>query len=348
MRRGVVVTLVLALALVLSQTMKSRNSPTHGSQKVLTLYAMSNYFPSLVISNFEKTYNCKVRYDNFSNNEELLAKLQAGVSGYDVIVPSDYSVRILIGSRLLLPLDKTKIPNVKNVASEFANAPYDESGTFTVPYAWGTTGLIYNKQHVPDTVNSWDILFDKKYAGHVSLLDDQREVMGALLHKLGFSTNSMNEKELKEAKQLLIDLKKNIRLFSSDPKQHLLSGDIWIAHIYSGDARQVMRGKTQFEYVTPKEGGTIWADTLAIPANAKNPDLAHQFLNYILDQTVAKTTTEEILYSSPNASLEDSALEDFLKPSYLKKLPMTQLEYLQDLGAAGSVLNQLWIEAKSY
>ncbi len=317
-------------------------------QRVLTLYAMSNYFPESVLSSFEKVQNCKVRYDNFSNNEELLAKLQAGVTGYDVIVPSDYSVRLLIAGNLLQELDKTLVPNLKNIASEFLHAPYDEAGRFTVPYSWGTTGLIYNTKLIKEPIDSWDVLFRDEYAGHISLLDDQREVIGALLKKLGFSTNTQNTAEVAQAKNLLIKLKSKVRVFSSDPKQHLLSGDIWIGHAYSGDARQIINSNPEFVFVMPKEGGVIWADTLAIPRGAKNVTLAHAFINHILDAQSARITSEELMYSSPNAVIESMVESDFLKPSYIHKLPLEALEYLQDLGGAATVWNQMWIEAKSY
>lgn len=319
-----------------------------GNQCTLTLYAMSNYFPETVLKSFEQVQNCKVRYDNFSNNEELLAKLQAGVKGYDVIVPSDYTVRLLIAGNLLLELDKTLVPNLKNISGDFLNAPYDEGGKHTVPYSWGTTGLIFNSKMIKEPVDTWDVLFRDEYAGHVSLLDDQREVMGALLKKLGYSTNSQNTREVTEAKNLLIKLKPKVRVFSSDPKQHLLSGDIWIAHIYSGDARQLTNTNPDFQYVVPREGGVIWADTMAIPRGAKNVTLAHAFINHVLDAQNARITSEELMYSSPNAVIESMVELDFLKPSYIHKLPLNLLEYLQDLGAATTVWNQMWIEAKSY
>lgn len=341
---------VFALILVFANFLRNIHADENPNSKqhVLTLYAMSNYFPNSVIESFERLQNCKVRYDNFSNNEELLAKLQAGVTGYDVIVPSDYTVRLLIAGNHLIELDRNLIPNSKNIASDFLNAPYDPGSKYTMPYSWGTTGLIYNTRLIKDDVNSWDFLFREEYAGHVSLLDDQREVMGALLKKLGHSDNTQNSKEVVQAKELLIKLKSKVRVFSSDPKQHLLSGDIWIAHAYSGDARQIIKTNPEFKFVMPKEGGVIWADTLAIPRGAKNATLAHAFINHILDAQNARITAEQLMYSSPNAVIESMVDIDFLKPSYIRKLPLESLEYLEDLGDATPVWNQLWIEAKSY
>lgn len=322
------------------------NQPTN-PKRTLTIYAMSNYFPEKILKEFERRENCKVRYDNFSNNEELLAKLQAGVSGYDVIVPSDYAIRNLIAGKLLLDINKVSIPNIKNISPDFLNPPYDPDNKYSIPYSWGTTGLIYNYTKTKEEITSWNSLFKKEYERKISLLDDQREVMGALLRKLGYSTNTRKPDELKQAKKLLIELKPHVRLFSSDPKQHLLSGDIWIAHIYSGDAQQVIRTNPDFRYVTPKEGGVVWADTLAIPKGAKNIELAHAFINFLAEPAVAKMIAEELLYATANAAAEKQISKDFLKPNFIKKLPQG-LEYLQDLGSAASIWNQMWIEAKSY
>lgn len=314
----------------------------------LHLYAMSDYFPDQVIKEFEKKNNCEVRYDNFSSNEELLAKLQAGATGYDVIVPSDYMVRAMIKSNLLLELDKSKLTHYNHVARGFISAPFDDGNHYSIPYTWGTTGLAYNSKHVTGKVDSWNILFDPKYKGHISLLDDEREVLGAMLYKLGYSVNTTSREELGKAKKLLVSLKPSVRVFASDAKQHLLSGDVWIAHMYSGDAHQVTKTNPEVKYITPKEGSVVWIDTLAIPKGAKNVDLAHAFINTILDTPTAKVITQQLLYSSPNSGLENQVAED-LRPSYLAKMKskISHLEFLEDLGAGTEVWDQLWTEAKS-
>lgn len=345
--------LIPILLLGLALGLRSRKVDVGGTQaeakkQVLHLYAMSDYFPDQVIKDFEEKNNCEVRYDNFSSNEELLAKLQAGAVGYDVIVPSDYMVRALIKSNLLLELDKTKLSHLNNLSGGFVTAPFDSGNHYSVPYTWGTTGLAYNSKHVTGTVDSWNVLFDPKYKGHISLLDDEREVLGAMLYKLGFSINTTSKDQLIQAKKLLVSLKPSVRVFASDAKQHLLSGDVWIAHMYSGDAHQVMKTNPEVKYITPKEGAVVWIDTLAIPKGAKNVDLAHAFINMILDTPAAKEITEQLLYSSPNNSLEKKVAED-LRPSYLAKMQakVSHLEFLEDLGAGTEMWDQLWTEAKS-
>lgn len=341
--------LVLIAAIVVGVTFglkKKTNNQTETQKRIFHLYAMSEYFPASVLKDFEQKHNVEVRYDNFASNEELLAKLQAGATGYDLIVPSDYMVRSLIGSNLLLPLDLTQIPNSKSLAAEFQNSPYDPGNKHSIPYTWGTTGLIYNSKHVKPKKESWDLVFQKEYAGHISMLDDVREVMSAMLRSEGQSANTTDDGKLKLAQQKLKKLKSNVRLFSSDPRQHLISEDIWIAHIYSGDANQLTREHPELKYFVPSEGGVIWIDTLAIPKTAPNPDLAHAFINLILDKEVAKTISDELLYASPNAAAEPLLAND-LKPSQIKKLKKGQLEFLEDLGPANEKLDQLWTEAKT-
>jgi spermidine/putrescine transport system substrate-binding protein len=339
----------LLAAFVLAKSKLSSGSQEVSAQsRTLYLYAMSDYFPRAVIQKFEKDNNCTVKYDNFSNNEELLAKLQAGGGGYDLIVPSDYIVQALVAENLIVPLDKSKISNLKNIAPEFLNKPYDPESKFTVPYTWGTTGLVYNSKYVKGPVDSWDVLFDKSYSGHVALLDDEREVLGAMLHKLGYSSNTTNKDELKQAQKLLVELKSQVRLFASDPKQQILSGDVWIAHIFSGDAQQIIRSNPDLHYVVPKEGGMIWIDNLAVPKDSQNADLAHAFINTILEKETAKQITEELLYSSPNRAIENLVEEQSLKPSHLKATGTSRLEFLKDLGAEAEHWDRLWTEAKAH
>lgn len=350
---GIVVLLVFALGwgygkYYQAQKQAEKNVADPQTQvRELHLFAMSDYFPEAVIKGFEKKFNARVKYDNFANNEELLAKFQAGTKGYDVIVPSDYMVRALIEGKYLMELDKTKIPNIKNIGKDFVEAPYDQGAKFSVPYTWGTTGLVYNTKFVKEPITSWKQLFDPKYKGKIALLDDMREALGAMLHMKGNSANTTSSDQLKDAQAELMKLKPNVRLFSSDPKQHVLSGDIWIAQIYSGDAAQVSGQKPELKYVVPKEGSTVWIDTLAIPNSARDADLAHSFINYILEPETAKTTTTELGYSSPNTAIENLIDQADLKASHLRKLGLKTIEFLKDLGPATEQWDQLWTEAKT-
>lgn len=340
--------LAVIIGFIVGRNRVTSNGSAQTEGRTLYLYAMSDYFPADVIQSFEKANNVTVKYDNFSNNEELLAKLQAGGGGYDLIVPSDYIVQALIAEKLIQPLDKSVVPNLKNISADFLNKPYDPQSEYTVPYTWGTTGIVYNSKHVKNEVDSWNVLFDEKYAGHISLLDDTREVLGAMLRTLGHSTNSTDKEQLEAAQKRLVELKPRVRLFASDPKQHLLSGDVWIAHIYSGDAQQVVRSNPDLKYIVPKEGGVIWIDNLAIPAGAKNADLAHAFINTILETENAKAITQELGYSTPNAAIENLIEDKTLRASHVKNLGTDKLEFLKDLGAEAETWDRLWTEAKAH
>lgn len=315
--------------------------------KTLYLYAVSAYFPEKILKAFEAKYNCHVQYDYFSGNEELLAKLQAGASGYDVLVPSDFTIKALGSSGLIVELDRTKIPNFKNIAPEFLGAPYDPENKYSVPYKWGTTGFVYNTDKIKENLTSWDQVFQPKYSGRVSLLDDPREAIGAQLFSLGFSVNSINADELKQARELFMKRKRMVKVFATDPRQILQSGDVWIAQAFSGDAAQVKKENPAFKYVVPTGGAVIWVDTLTISKGARNIDLAYKFINFMLEPEIEKMNVSEILYASPNRMVEDANFDESLKPSYTRKLDLRRLEFIKDLGIDGQKWDQLWTEIKS-
>ena len=336
--------LVFLTLLFVSSCKKAENA---GAKRTLHLFAMSDYFPPKFLKDFEAKYKCEIRYDYFSNNEELLAKFQAGATGYDVIVPSDYIVTALISGGFLTPLDHSKISNLKNLAPEFSQAPYDPAHKHTVTFTWGTSGLAYNTKKLTETVDSWNALFSKNAKGHVSLLDDPREVIGAMLKIGGKSLNTTAAADLVAAKKLLTSLKPSVRLFTSDPKQHLLSGDVWLAHIYSGDAQQVMKSNPEIRYVVPKEGGVVWVDNLAVPKGAKDAELAHAFINELLDPSVAQLFAHELRYGSPNQAAESLIQDASLRASAYRAIKPGLLEFIKDLGDQSAQWDQIWTELKS-
>jgi spermidine/putrescine transport system substrate-binding protein len=256
-------------------------------------------------------------------------------------------VQALISGKLILELDKTKIPNFHNLGKDFVQVPYDPGSRYSTPYTWGTTGFVFNTKYVKEDLKNWGFLTKKDYSGHISLLDDEREVLGAMLQHLGYSVNTSSKSELSEAQKFLIGVKPHVRLFASDPKQQLLSGDIWIAQIYSGDAQQVIKTNPELKYVVPAEGGVLWIDTMAIPQKPSSSELAYAFINTILDPHVGALITGQLFYSSPNEGAEPLILDETLKPSYLRKLNVGHLEFLRDLGTEGEVWDKLWTEAKS-
>ena len=296
---------------------------------------------------FEKKFNAKIKYDQFSNNEELLAKLQSGARGYDVIIPSDYMVTALIENKLVEVIDASKIPNLRNLGQEFKNLAFDPKGQYSVPYMWGTTGLVYNSKFVKNPPESIELLFKAEYANKISLLEDSREAIGLAMRKLGYSGNSINKKELLEAEKVMKTLKGKVRLYTSDPKQHLFSEDIWIAQAYSGDAKSTAKDKPELKYFVPKEGATLWIDNMAIAVGAPHKDLAHEFINFILEPETAKEMAEALLYNTPNAGADTLIKDESLRASQLKKMKLSKVELLKDLGDGSELWDDTWTKIKS-
>jgi spermidine/putrescine-binding protein len=334
----------------------SQTAPGKVTSKELNLYAWSEYIPPQLLADFTKEYGVKVNYDTYSSNEELMAKLQAGASGYDVIVPSDYTVAIMIKQGLLEPLDLSQIPNLTNVADNFRNPDYDPGNKYTVPYQWGTVGLVVNTQKVTRPLTSWNDLWDPSFKSRVVLLDDEREDLGMTLLTLGYDKNSIDPKQLNDAKTKMQQLLPNVKLFDSDsPKTALLSGEVWLGQTWNGEAALAHQQNPAIDYICPKEGCGIWFDNLAIPKGAPHQDAAMAFLNFILRPDESILITKAFPYSNPN-----KAALDLLKT----KEPDTYQAYMnfratnpsaddiknahsvKDVGDATTLWDQVWTEIK--
>ncbi len=221
----------------------------------LNLYGWSDYVPQQLLDDFTAQYGIKVNYDTYSSNEEMLAKLQAGASGYDLVIPSDYTVSIMLKQDMLEPIDKSQIPNFANLDPRFTNKDYDPGNKYSIPYQWGTTALAYDTTAVPSAPKSWADLWDPAYKGRLVMLDDEREVPGMALQVLGFDKNSTNPDQLKQAKDKLAALKPNILLFNSDdPETSLITGETWAGLVYNGNAALAHQQNANIAYICPTEG----------------------------------------------------------------------------------------------
>ncbi|MGI9049467.1 MAG: polyamine ABC transporter substrate-binding protein, partial [Rubrobacteraceae bacterium] len=251
-----------------------------GNSKQLNLYNWSDYVAKSTIPGFEKKYKVNVTQDFFGSNEELLAKLQAGGVGYDVIVPSDYMVAIMAKSDVIQKLDMSKIPNFKNVGQEFKKPPYDPKNEYTVPYQWGTTGILYNKKKV-GKIETWDPLWDPKYRGKIAMIDDVRETLGAALYRRGYSVNTTDPKKLKEAEDELKKQKPLLRGYfaSTEVRPLVVNGDVLLGHVYSGDGFTAVIDNKDLDYIIPQPAANRWTDDMAIPKGAPHSDLAYKFVN---------------------------------------------------------------------
>ncbi len=276
----------------------------------LNFYNWSEYIDPDLITAFEAEYGVDVVESFYESNEAMLAQLQSGVN-YDLIVPSDYMVGIMIQEGLLTELNKDAIPNLENLADQFQAPPYDPDLAYSAAYQYGTTGLGVNLDLVGDAFTpSWALVFDpavtENFSGGVSLLNDPRETMGAALEYLGYSINDTNLDHLQEATELIKAAKANIAQFDSDQyDETLVAGEVAVAHGYSGNmivAIGEADDPDQFTYVLPEEGATLWIDNMAIPVASEAPCTAHTFINYLLDGENGAALTNWNYYASPNGA----------------------------------------------
>jgi spermidine/putrescine-binding protein len=327
-----------------------------GGDKVLNLYAWSEYIPQGLLDGFTQKTGIKVNYDTYSSNEELLAKLQAGASGYDVIIPSDYTVSIMVNQGLLEPLDMAGIPNFKNLDPGKTNLEYDPGNKYTVPYQWGTSCLVVDTGKVTRPITKWADLWDPEFKDKVVLLDDEREVLGMVLSVLGYDKNSTDPAQLDAAKQKFIELKPNVKLFDSDsPKTALLAGDVWLGQTWNGEAALAHQENPDIAYIIPEEGCTVWYDNLAIPKGAPHKSAATAFINYVLDPQASILITQEFPYSNPNkAALDLMKTQDpEMYNSYMgfsatnpSAEDTQRLHMIKDVGDATALWDRVWTEVK--
>jgi spermidine/putrescine transport system substrate-binding protein len=321
----------------------------------IVIYNWSEYMDPDIYTLFEEEYGIRVVEDNFSNNEELLAKLQGGATGYALIVPSDYTVSIMIEEDMLEELDHSNIPNLSNLTLSFREVPYDPGNVYCAPYDWGTTGLGYITTEM-DEPTSWAILFDPDpeapYYGRTTMLDDTREGFAAALVYLGYNVNTTDEAQLQEAKELLIRAKAGLAGYDSDTFENLLaSGENLLAHGWNGDFLVAQEENEDISYVVPEEGGVIWVDNICIPKGASPEQklAAEMFIDFILRADIGAMLAEYNYYASPNAAAEELLGEDFTEDPavYPPDDVLARLQYLEPVGEAESIYQRLWDEVKS-
>jgi spermidine/putrescine-binding protein len=323
--------------------------------KEIVLYNWSEYIEPEIYTLFEEEFGIKVVEDNFSNNEELLAKLQGGAAGYALIVPSEYTVGIMIEEGLLAELNHENLPNIKNLSEQFQDPPYDPGNKHCVAYQWGTTGLGYIDGEVEEPT-SWAVLFDpdpnSPAYGRTTMLDDTRESFAAALAYLGYDINTTDEAQLQEAKELLIQAKASLAGYDSDTyEDQLASGENLLAHGWNGDFLVAQEENENIAYVVPQEGGVIWVDAICIPITASPEQklAAEMFIDFLLRPDIGAMLTEFTYFASPNAATEDLLDEELLSDPavYPPDEVIERLQFLVPVGEAESLYQRLWDEVKS-
>lgn len=346
------------------QTAADTGSAEPQLAKELSVYNWADYIDEDLITQYENEYGVDIIYDTFASNEDLLAKLQAGATGYDVIFPSDYMVAQMIELGLLAEIDKNNIPNLKNMDPFFLDAPYDPGNKHCVPYQWGTTGLAYRTDVDLPTPTSWATLFDpasaEKWAnaGGINVLNDQRELMAAALKYLGYSLNEKDEAKLEEAKNAILAIKPYIKTFNSEDYDDslMIPGEVALSHAWSGDAAKAYwetydeeTDTSNWSYMIPEEGAMVWQDNICVTATSDKKYTAEHFMNYLLDAQVGAAITNYTYYPSPNAAAREYIDEAILTDEsiYPPQEVMDKLEWAEQLGETVFVYDRLWTEIKS-
>ncbi len=318
------------------------------SEQKLNVFVWPDYITEEIAQGFGEETGIQAVVTTYDSNESLLARLQAGATGYDVIMPSDYMASIMIQQGLLEPLDKANIPNLKLV-TRFRNAYFDPEMRHAVPYDWGTAGIAYDSAIYPNLPQTWAVFWDESYRGRTSMLDDMRETLGATLKLLGYSVNTRSLDQLEAAKQKLIEAKPLLKRFDSQAAEVLLAGDAAIAHAWSGDAFRAATEKASIRYFVPKEGSTVFIDTICIPKGAPHKKVAEQFINYMLKPEVAAKFTNHAQYATTVDTARefvDSALRD--NPIiYLPEETFDRLEWIKDLAEFLPNYDRAWTEVKA-
>ena len=341
--KGLLLSLSVVSALALAQP------------KELRLYTWTEYIEPAIVSDFEKQTGIKVRITYYESNEELLAKLQAGgVSQYDVVVPSDFIIPSMIQLKVLQPLDKSKIPNLKNIDPKFANPPFDPGNQYTAGYLWGTVGLMYNTEVFKTAPTSWAVLFDEKQQkGRFTLMDSQREMLGIGLRYVGQSINSTDTASIKKVIDTMLAAKKSKNSLGFQggvsATKALLAGQAVAAVVYNQDALRTAEGNPKFGFTIPKEGSTLFLDNMAIPAKAPNPDAAHKFINFLLDAKIGARLANYQNSATPNAAAKPLMKPQLLKNPAVWPTPeqMKVLEFILSQGKNDKLYDQAWTQVKS-
>ena len=321
------------------------------SAEELTVFNWFDYIDPAVIDLFEEETGITVKYVNFTTNEEMYTKLEAGAGTYDVIFPSEYMIERMIAHDMLEELDLSAMPNFANVMDRLKDPSYDPGNRFSVPYMWGTLGYLYNTEMVDEELTSWSALFDEKYAGNVIMMNSMRDSIGLALKYLGYSMNTRDEAELNEAKDLLIKQKQDkiqCGYLLDETKDKMVGGEAAIGVVYSGDAQYAIEKNENLVYVVPEEGSNIWVDGMCIPKGSKNVEGAMKFIDFLCREDIAAMNFDYIYYCSPIQAVvdgldEEEAAQSTINPS---EEVVSRCEYFNDVEDVMSLYENVWMEIR--
>lgn len=316
----------------------------------LNVLNWSSYIPDSVIRDFEEEYEIDVNYSTYSSNEELLAKVSSAKEGtYDLIFPSDYMVEVMIERGMLEPLDKTKLTNIGNIKEEYLNQSYDRLNFYSLPFFAATALIAYNTEMIDEEITSYNDLLNPAYKGEIVLLDDQRIIIGASLMALGYDMNETSDEALEKAKQWLLKLTDNVKLFDSDsPKSFLITKEVSIGLIWNAEAAIAMKENPNIKVVYPEEGFNLSVDNYAILKGAKNADNAYLFIDYLLEEDVMKKVIESYPYCNVNKKTNQILDNTYLsnEASNISTYNFNRATLVKNIGTSIKKYDKIWAEIK--
>ncbi len=335
----------LALVLCLSTSMAM-------AAEVVNVFNWQDYIDEDVLAMFTEETGIVVNYMCFDDNEKMMTSFRANPSSFDLIFPSDYCVERMIAENLIAPINFDNVPNFENIFDYLKNPSYDETNAYSVPYMWGTVGILYNTTMVDDPVDSWSILWNEKYKGNVIMLDSIRDTMGITLKYLGYSMNTRDPLALQEAANKLIEQKKSgmVKAYQLDEtKDKMPLGEAALALMWSGDAQYAIDLNEDLAYAVPAEGSNIWVDAMVIPTEAKNKENAEKLIDFLCRPDIAVMNCEYIRYSSPNAAAVELMGDEYIENSVLNPDEETveSCEFFHDIQDFMTIYNTFWSQVKN-
>lgn len=318
------------------------------------VYNWGEYIDPDVIDQFEEETGITVVYDEFETNEEMYPKIKSGAVQYDVVCPSDYMIQKMREEGLLAEINFDNVPNISNTDPAYleSSKSFDPENKYSVPYCWGTLGILYNKTMVNEPIDSWGALFDEKYSGNILMIDSVRDAFAVALAYKGYDINTTDEAQLEEAKELLQSQYPLVQAYVVDQvRDKMIGEEAAIGVIYSGEAIYTKRENPDLEYVVPKEGSNVWIDSWVIPKNCKNKENAEAFINYMCDSEIALKNFEYITYSTPNKAAREMIEDPDIKDSFVAFPDQATLDRCTTYRYLGedieSLYNDKWNEVKS-
>lgn len=341
--------IALPLSILLVSSMFTGCKKAENDNKVINVFNCGDYIDEDLISKFEEETGYKIQYSTYDTNEKMYSKLKSGSNSYDLVFPSDYMIEKMISEDMVEQLNFDNIPNYQYIDDKFKNLEFDPDNKYSVPYMWGTVGIIYNPEVVTEPVKSWDILWDKKYNKDIVMFDSVRETMSIALKKLGYSMNSTDPKELDEAANLLIEQKPIVKAWFVDQvKDCMIQDEASLAAVWSGDANYIMDQNPKLQYVVPEEGSNKWFDGMVIPKDSKNKEGAEAFINFLTDPDNSKQNVDYIGYYTPNWKAYEM-LDDDVKERYPDDKTLANCEVYRNLpNDALKLYNDKWVKIGSY